>query len=64
VFLARHGQTQWNLQGRRQGRLDSPLTRTGVEQANRHAVVLQGRGIDGIFTSPLGRAVTTARSAA
>jgi broad specificity phosphatase PhoE len=61
VFLARHGQTQWNLVRRRQGRLDSPLTDAGVEQARRHAVVLQGRGIDGIFVSPLGRAVATAR---
>jgi broad specificity phosphatase PhoE len=61
VFLARHGQTQWNLQRRRQGRLDSPLTDAGVEQAHRHAAVLRGRGIDGIFASPLGRAVATAR---
>jgi broad specificity phosphatase PhoE len=61
VFLARHGQTQWNLQRRRQGRLDSPLTRKGVEQAQCHASVLQGRAVDGIFVSPIGRAVDTAR---
>jgi broad specificity phosphatase PhoE len=61
VFLARHGQTQWNLQRRRQGRLDSALTPNGVAQAHRHASTLQGRGIDGIFVSPLGRAVATAR---
>jgi hypothetical protein len=24
VYLARHGQTEWNAQGRRQGQLDSP----------------------------------------
>ncbi|MET7427339.1 histidine phosphatase family protein [Dactylosporangium sp. NPDC005555] len=61
VFLARHGQTQWNLQRRRQGRLDSALTHHGVAQAHRHASALQGRGIDGIFVSPLGRAIATAR---
>jgi len=61
VFLARHGQTQWNLQRRRQGRLDSPLTPNGIAQAHRHASALQGRGIDGVFVSPLGRAVATAR---
>ncbi|GAB3844554.1 histidine phosphatase family protein [Dactylosporangium cerinum] len=60
VFLARHGQTQWNLQRRKQGRLDSALTHDGVAQARRHASALQGRGIDGIFVSPLGRAIATA----
>lgn len=61
VFLARHGQTRWNLVRRRQGRLDSPLTEAGVEQAHRHASLLRGREIDRIFVSPLGRAVSTAR---
>ena len=60
VFLARHGQTEWNLLRRRQGRLDSPLTSDGVTQAHRHASTLRNRGIDGIFVSPLGRAVATA----
>ncbi|GAA3256872.1 histidine phosphatase family protein [Dactylosporangium siamense] len=60
VFLARHGQTQWNLQRRKQGRLDSALTHDGVAQAHRHAAALQGHGIDAIFVSPLGRAVATA----
>ncbi|WP_426513149.1 histidine phosphatase family protein [Dactylosporangium sp. McL0621] len=61
VFLARHGQTQWNLLRRRQGRLDSPLTSDGLAQAHRHASTLRNRGIDGIFVSPLGRALATAR---
>jgi probable phosphoglycerate mutase len=60
VFLARHGQTEWNRQRRRQGQLDSPLTPDGVEQAHRHAAVLRLHAIDGIFTSPLGRARATA----
>jgi probable phosphoglycerate mutase len=60
VFLARHGQTEPNLERRRQGQLDSALTAGGVEQAHRHAVVLRPYAIDGIFTSPLGRAVATA----
>ena len=61
VFLVRHGETQWNLQRRRQGRLDSALTDNGVAQAQRHAAALRGCGIDGIFVSPLGRTVATAR---
>jgi probable phosphoglycerate mutase len=60
VFLARHGQTEWNLERRRQGQLDSPLTRGGVGQAHRHAAMLRPHAVDGIFTSPLGRARTTA----
>jgi broad specificity phosphatase PhoE len=60
VFLARHGQTEWNLQRRRQGQLDSPLTAGGVEQALRHAADLRSHAIDAIFASPLGRARATA----
>jgi broad specificity phosphatase PhoE len=60
VFLARHGQTEWNLLRRAQGQLDSALTSDGVEQAHRHAAVLRPHAIDGIFASPLGRAMATA----
>jgi broad specificity phosphatase PhoE len=59
-FLARHGETEWNTHGRRQGQLDSPLTPAGVAQANRMSEQLAGRQIDGVFASPLGRALTTA----
>jgi broad specificity phosphatase PhoE len=61
VFLARHAQTEWNVLRRRQGRLDSPLTRAGVEQTRRHAAALKPMAIDAIFTSPLGRTRETAR---
>ena len=60
TYLARHGQTEWNVAGRRQGRLDSPLTPLGVEQARRNALLLTGEGIDAVFASPLGRARATA----
>lgn len=60
VYLARHGQTEWNAQGRRQGNLDSPLTPMGTAQARSHAAALHGEAIDGVFTSPLGRARSTA----
>jgi broad specificity phosphatase PhoE len=64
VVLARHGETEWNRAGRRQGQLDSPLTERGVRQA-----IVLGHGvaalsIDVIFTSPLGRASATAGSCA
>jgi probable phosphoglycerate mutase len=60
TYLARHGQTEWNVAGRRQGRLDSPLTPLGLAQAHRNAALLAGESIDAVFASPLGRANTTA----
>ncbi len=62
LVLARHGQTRENAEGRWQGRSDSPLTPDG-----RHQVLALGERLrlDGpwaaIYTSPLGRAVETAR---
>ncbi|MFI0943276.1 histidine phosphatase family protein [Streptomyces sp. NPDC021020] len=61
VHLARHGQTEWNLQGRRQGRLDSPLTAQGVRQVRRNAELLRHEPVDALFASPLGRAGASAR---
>lgn len=60
VYLARHGETEWNRARRRQGQLDSPLTTAGVAQAAENASLLDGRGIDVVFASPLGRATRTA----
>ena len=60
VFLARHGETEWNRQRRRQGQLDSPLTSGGLAQARRLGIVVADLPVDGVFSSPLGRAATTA----
>lgn len=60
VFLARHGQTRWNLEGRLQGQLDSPLTAEGVAQAHAAAERLAPHGIRTVCSSPLGRALATA----
>ncbi len=56
LFLARHGQTEWNLDRRLQGQLDSPLTAEGIRQSHTVAAHLAGRGISTVFSSPLGRA--------
>jgi probable phosphoglycerate mutase len=61
VYLARHGQTLWNTQGRRQGQLDSPLTALGREQVQRNAKLLAAEPIDAVFASPLGRARESAQ---
>ena len=60
VLMARHGQTEWNRVGRRQGQLDSPLTGLGRAQARAMAEATARLGPDAIFSSPLGRAATTA----
>jgi broad specificity phosphatase PhoE len=61
VLLARHGETEWNQTRRRQGQLDSPLTPDGHGQARRIATVVAGMRPDGVFSSPLGRAHSTAQ---
>lgn len=60
LFLARHGQTVWNLEHRLQGQLDSPLTDEGERQAIATATTLRGAAITTVCTSPLGRALRTA----
>ena len=60
LYLARHGQTQWNEVQRYQGQLDSALTLLGKEQSKKIAQQVLNKKIDLIITSPLGRAVDTA----
>jgi broad specificity phosphatase PhoE len=60
LFLARHGQTRWNLEHRLQGQLDSPLSADGIRQAKSVAERMVGRGITTVCSSPLGRALRTA----
>ena len=64
VYLIRHGQTQYNVDGRVQGWLDVPLNEQGHEQARRLALRLGTEPIDVVFTSPLSRAADTARAVA
>jgi len=61
VFLARHGETEWNLVGRRQGQLDAPLTPAGIGELEHMADRLRALPIDAIFSSPLGRSMASAR---
>lgn len=60
IFLARHGETEWNVAGRRQGQLDSPLTDRGWADALNVAAIAATLDLDSVFTSPLGRAHKTA----
>nr|WP_312983977.1 histidine phosphatase family protein [Clostridioides sp.] len=59
-YIVRHGQTNWNIQGKTQGHGNSDLTESGESQAKQLAVSLVDRNIDYIYSSDLGRAVQTA----
>lgn len=65
IYLLRHGETEWNRQGRLQGQQNSPLTARGEAQAaamGRTLRQLVGPGAAGfrLICSPLGRARQTA----
>jgi broad specificity phosphatase PhoE len=62
IYLLRHGETLWNVEGRFQGRLDSPLTARGVQQAERCGRKLAATlgQVDAMVASPLGRVRQTA----
>ncbi|MDE3090678.1 MAG: histidine phosphatase family protein, partial [Chloroflexota bacterium] len=60
LLLIRHGETDWNNEGRIQGHTDTPLNARGFEQAKRLAARLACEKLDAIYTSPLARARATA----
>lgn len=62
--LVRHGETDWNAEGRIQGQRDVPLNAAGRAQAAELAKRLVAFMPDGIVSSDLGRAVATARGIA
>ena len=64
VIFARHGQTEWNLQVRFQGKTDVQLTDTGKQQAHALAERLSSWPLEAVYTSPLSRALYTADAVA
>ena len=63
-FIVRHGETAWNTEGRFQGQIDTELNEKGLSQAKLVAQRLSGKKFDAIVSSPLKRALHTAREIA
>jgi len=59
--VIRHAQTQWNVEKKIQGQNDSPLTTAGLEQSRIWGGRLSGIKFDRIFSSDLGRTLSTAK---
>jgi broad specificity phosphatase PhoE len=63
LYLARHGETEWSLSKQHTGLTDIPLTDNGHRQAEALRNLFADRPVEKAYTSPLGRALETARLA-
>jgi len=64
LYIARHGETDWNVLHRLQGWTDRPLDETGRRQAVELAETLKGIHLDAIYSSTLSRSRDTATTVA
>jgi 2,3-bisphosphoglycerate-dependent phosphoglycerate mutase len=60
IYLARHGETDWNAERRLQGATDTALNSTGRQQAAKLAERLKGVRLDAVYSSTLRRSRDTA----
>jgi len=60
LVLVRHGETDWNADGRLQGQTDRPLSEAGRRQARRLADELAAERVEAIYASDLARSRETA----
>ncbi|MBW4593248.1 MAG: histidine phosphatase family protein [Brasilonema angustatum HA4187-MV1] len=60
LVIVRHGETEWNVQNKAMGQLDSPLTPKGIQQAYAIGDRLRRISFTTFYSSDLGRAVQTA----
>ncbi len=61
LFIVRHGETDYNIQGRYLGRTDIPLNSSGVRQAEELVIEVRDLPIDVVISSPLKRTMEMAR---
>ncbi len=64
IILARHGETEWNVEEIFRGRIDIELNETGIKQAQLLAEYLCDVKIEAVYSSPLKRALRTAETIA
>lgn len=64
LIIARHGETDWNVGEVFRGRLDVELNKTGLTQAEALGQHLANFNMEAVYSSPLKRALDTARSVA
>ncbi len=61
IFLIRHGETNWNKEGRFQGQIDIPLNENGKDQARRTFEYLRNISFNRAFSSSMHRPYETAQ---
>lgn len=64
LYIIRHGQTDWNVEGKIQGRQDIPLNDMGRRQARALADGMKSRPVAAVYSSPQKRAMETAEAIA
>lgn len=61
LYVVRHGQTEWNVEKRLQGRKNSNLTETGIHDAKLLGKKLAATDFEAVYASPSARAVETTK---
>ena len=61
IYIARHGETTWNVEGRIQGRSDPGLSPKGHQQSLALLEQLKNQSLSAIYTSNLQRSILTAQ---
>lgn len=61
IYVLRHGQTDYNIEGKFQGQIDVKMNKNGETQTNKAASELNKIHFDVVFSSPLTRTINTAK---
>jgi broad specificity phosphatase PhoE len=64
LFVVRHGESAFNAEGRIQGQSNPPLSELGRKQSQAVAAAFAGKPLEIVYSSPLDRAIETARPVA